>query len=165
MTKDSSSLSNFQVVLQKHGLKAGLVFLNERVPHRFTSVYRLGHESLRRLAFVDKLGSSDPTLAEIPFKDSFCEKAVQDGHLVVTDSATDERIQGSPNPAGLASYVGLPLAAAPGELIGTFCHYDVCSRPISDEEFLFLEQAAKVLYAYVGQPSNSAGFETPPAQA
>ena len=165
MTKDSSPLSNFQAVLQKQGLKAGLVFLNERVPHRFSSIYRLGHESLRRLAFVDKLGSSDPTLAEIPFKDSFCEKAVQDGHLVVTDSATDERIQGSPNPAGLASYVGLPLAAAPGELIGTFCHYDVCSRPISDEEFLFLEQAAKVLYAYVGQPSNSAGFETPPAQA
>lgn len=156
MTKDSSSLSNFQVVLQKHGLKAGLVFLNERVPHRYTSVYRLGHESLRRLAFVDKLGSSDLALAEVPFKDSFCEKAMQDGHLVVTDSATDERIQGYPNPAGLASYVGLPLAAAPGELFGTFCHYDFCSRLISEGEFLFLEQAAKVLHAYLRQTSNSA---------
>ena len=165
MAKDSSSLSNFQAVLQKHGLKAGLVFLNERVPHRFTSVYRLGHESLRRLAFVDKWGSSDPALAEIPLKDSFCERAIQDGPLVVTDSATDARIQGHPNPAGLGSYVGLPLAAGPGELFGTFCHYDVCSRPISEGEFLFLEQAAKVLHAYVGQPSNSAGFETPPAQA
>lgn len=130
----------------KHGLKAGLVFLNERVPRRYTSVYRLAHDRLRRLAFVDKWGGSGLALADVPFKDSFCEMAMEDGNLVVTDSATDARLQGHPNPAGLTSYVGLPLAAGPGELFGSFCHYDICSRPISDEEFVFLEQAAKLLH-------------------
>jgi GAF domain-containing protein len=165
MTKDSSSLSDFQAVLHKHGLKAGLMFLNERVPHRYTSVYRLEHDRLRRLAFVDKWGGSDRALADVPLRDSFCEVAIEDGNLVVTDAASDERLQGRPNPAGLASYVGLPLAAHPGELFGTFCHYDVCSRPVSDEEFGFLEQAAKALRAYVGERADLDGIDTPPVRA
>ncbi len=151
MAKDGSSLSNFQNVLQKHGLKEGLAFLNQRVPHRYTSVYQLDHEHLHRLAFVDKLGSLSLDLAEVPFKDSFCELAVQGGHLVVTESATDKRMEGRPNPAMIGSYVGLPLAAAPGHLFGTLCHYDSRGWPLSDEEFEFLEEATKVLQAYLAQ--------------
>lgn len=160
MNKNSSALVNFEAVLQKQGLEAGLAFLNGRVPHRYTSVYRLEHDFLRRLVYVDKSGSADLALAEVPFKDSFCEVAIEEGALVVTDSASDARVQRLPNPAELASYVGLPLADAPGGLFGSFCHYDVCSQPLSDEEFEFLEDAAKVLHAYVAQHSASGGSDT-----
>lgn len=152
MSKDGSALANFHHVLFKRGLKVGLEFLNQRVPHRFTSVYRLQHGQLHRVAFIDKLGSSGAALAHAALKDSFCEIAVQEGGLVVaTDVKTDPRFQALPNPALLGSYVGLPLASHRGELFGTFCHADEHGYPLSDAEFVFLNEAATVLEAYLEQ--------------
>ena len=152
MLKDGSALENLHGILAKHGLKVGLEFLNQRVPHRYTSVYRLQHEQLHRVAFIDKLGSSGAELAHAALKDSFCDIAVQEGALVVaTDIKTDKRFEAVPNPALLGSYVGLPLASKRGELFGTFCHADEHSYPLSDAEFVFLSEAAKVLEAYLEQ--------------
>ena len=152
MLKDGSSLANFRDVLAKHGLKAGLEFLNQRVPHRFTSVYRIQHGQLHRVAFIDKLGTSGAALAHAALKDSFCEVAVQEGGLVVaTDVKTDKRFQTLPNPAMLGSYVGLPLASQRGELFGTLCHADQQGYALSDAEFVFVNEAAKVLETYLEQ--------------
>ena len=150
--KDGSALANFHGVLVKHGLQVGLEFLNQRVPYRYTSVYRIQHGQLHRVAFIDKHGSSGAALAHAVLKDSFCDIAVQEGTLVVaTDVKTDKRFQALPNPALLGSYVGLPLASQRGELFGTFCHADEHSYPLSDVEFVFLGEAAKVLEAYLEQ--------------
>lgn len=152
MLKDGSALANFQDVLVKRGLRVGVEFLNQRVPHRFSSVYRLHHDQLHRIAFIDKLGSSGAELANVALKDSFCEIAVQEGTLVVaSDIKTDKRFQDFPNPALLGSYVGLPLASQRGELFGTFCHADEHGYPLSDAEFVFLNEAAKVLETYLEQ--------------
>lgn len=149
MVKDSSSLSNFQQVLQKHGLRAGIVFLNERVPHRYTSVYRLSQQRLRRLGFVDKLGGQGAELAELPFKDSFCEITVREGHFATTESASDDRLAGNPYQSMVGSYVGLPLVSPSDGLFGTFCHYDECGHPVSDTEFVFLQQAVRFLAVFM----------------
>jgi GAF domain-containing protein len=152
MMKDGSALANFQDVLMKRGLNVGLEFLNRRVPHRFTSIYRLQHDQLHRIAFIDKLGSSGAELANVALKDSFCEIAVHEGAMVVaSDIKTDKRFQNFPNPALLGSYVGLPLALKPGDLFGTLCHADQQGFPLSDTEFVFLNEAAKVLEMYLAQ--------------
>lgn len=152
MLDDGSALANFHDVLVKGGLKAGVEFLNQRVPHRFSSVYRLHHDQLHRIAFIDKLGSTGAELANVALKDSFCEIAVQEGALVVApDIKADKRFQDFPNPILLGSYVGLPLASRPGELFGTFCHADQQRHPLSDAEFVFLGEAAKVLESYLEQ--------------
>ena len=118
MSKDGSALANFHDVLAKHGLKVGLEFLNQRVPHRFTSVYRIQHEQLTRVAFIDKLGSTGAHLAHAALKDSFCDIAVQTGSLVVaTDVKTDKRFQALHNPGILGSYVGLPLTSRRGSCL------------------------------------------------
>ena len=152
MANDDFSLSNFQNVLDAHGLTAGLLFLNARVPHRYTAIYRLSEEHLRRMGFVDKEGSLGLETADVPFKDSFCEMAVREGHLVVSDVAADARLHDQPNPFMLGSYVGLPLSRGPGVLYGTFCHYDTCAHPLSDTELAFLAQASQLLTRFCLRP-------------
>jgi GAF domain-containing protein len=152
MMTTSTALANLQDVLDARGLQAGLLFLNARVPHRFTSVYRLSDQRLRRLSFVDKEGGLGAETEDVPFKDSFCEVAVREGHLVVTDLPTDARLHDQPNPLMLGSYVGLPLSRGPGVLYGTFCHYDTCAHPLSDDELVFLEQASQLLARFCLRP-------------
>ena len=142
---DSTALSELQGVLETQGLDAGLMLLNARVPHRYTAVYRLSDEYLRRLAFFDKQGGPGLGFAEVPFKDSFCELAVKHPPMVVTDVGTDPRLVAHPNPGLLMSYVGLPLAMAPGALYGTLCHYDTSAHLLGDAELSFMEQASELL--------------------
>lgn len=148
----STSLLELQDMLNTQGLTAALKFMNARVPHRFTAVYQLSDAYLRRLGYVDKDGGLGPESAKVPFKDSFCELAVSKGLLLVTDSTADVRLPQLPNPFMIGSYVGLPLSIEPGMLYGTFCHYDTCSHPLSDDELLFLQQASQLLTRYCLQP-------------
>ena len=156
MLQHSTALSDLQDLLDSQGLHAGLMFLNARVPHRFTAVYRLSEKYLRRLDFVDKEGGLGEASAAVPFKDSFCELAVIEGHLLVTDSSADARLHDHPNPFMIGSYVGLPLTTTgSGELYGTFCHYDTCAHPLGDAELMFLQQASELLTQFclrVGMP-------------
>ena len=145
---DLTALSQLQDVLDNQGLNAALMFLNARVPHRYTAVYRLSDAYLRRLGFIDKEGGPGLEFAEVPFKDSFCEVAVKEPPLVVTDMATDARLQAHSNPRQLMSYVGLPLSVGPGALYGTLCHYDTSPHPLSDAELSFLEQASELLLRF-----------------
>jgi hypothetical protein len=151
-----TSIADFQQALDARGLVAALAFLNQRVPHRFTAVYQLSDQRLRRLGFIDKQGSSGEELADLPFKDSFCEISVREGGLVTTEASTDKRLDGNPYQAMVGSYVGLPLSAAPGELFGTFCHYDFCKQAIGNDEFLFLEQTSQRLARFCTQNGVSA---------
>ncbi len=156
---NSTAISELQVLLDTHGLHAGLIFLNARVPHRYTAVYQLDEEYLRRLDFVDKEGGSGEATATVPFKDSFCELAVSQGHLLVTDSSADARLRDQSNPFMIGSYVGLPLATTrTGALYGTLCHYDTCVHLLSDAELEFLQKASEVLTRFclrVGLPLDS----------
>ena len=144
----STALSELQEVLDREGLHAALQFLNARVPHRYTAVYRLSEAYLRRLGFIDKEGGPGLEFAEVPFKDSFCELAVQQPPMVVTDVVADPRMADYPNPGLFMSYVGLPLSVGPGALYGTLCHYDTSPHPLSDAELSFLEQASELLLRF-----------------
>ena len=145
---NSTALSELQEALDSQGLNAALMFLNARVPHRYTAVYRLSDAYLRRLGFIDKEGGPGLEFSDVPFKDSFCELAVRQPPLLVTDVVTDPRLQGYPNPGLLMSYVGLPLSVGPGALYGTLCHYDTRAHPLSDAELSFLEQASELLLRF-----------------
>ena len=159
MQPNLTAVSDLQELLDAHGLHAGLLFLNARVPHRYTAVYRLSGEYLRRLDFVDKEGGLGEATATVPFKDSFCELAVRQGPLLVTDTSSDARICDKPNPFMMGSYVGFPLASTGSSaLYGTLCHYDNCAHPLNDAELVFLQQASELLTRFclrVGMPLHS----------
>lgn len=137
--------------LANRGLQGVLRMLNQRVPHRFTAVYRLDQQMLVNVATCDKhmhLEALD--LKAVPLKDSFCQFVLRDGLFLTEESGGDQRLSGHPYAGVVGSYVGVPIARSPGELGGTLCHFDLESHPISDEEYLLLERVAMLLPDFLG---------------
>ena len=57
--------------LDREGLAGGLRSLNERVPHRFTGVYRLVDGTMHNVGLVDKRGEIAPeALLAVPLTSS-----------------------------------------------------------------------------------------------
>jgi hypothetical protein len=147
-----SSIALFELrqTLDRSGLRAGLQYLNQRVPHRYTVVYKLDGAVFYNMAMIDKLGASVPSLfAKVPFVDSFCRFVVDEGEFKTAASMQDDRLAGHLHRATVQSYVGLPLTDARGELYGTFCHLDFVPRSISNGKFSFLQKASGLLGAYL----------------
>ena len=139
-------LDHLEEILNTQGLHSALAFLNQRVSHRFTAIYRLDKNDLEMIELIDK--RNDPNtapLSRVPFLQSFCEVAIRDGSLVTSNSMLDHRLDARPNQGIITSYVGLPLMQSEGNLYGTLCHYDYDEQSISDDEFAFLQQAAGLI--------------------
>ncbi|RZJ25825.1 MAG: GAF domain-containing protein [Haliea sp.] len=151
------SLSHVRETLRHAGLQTTLHFLNDRVPHRFTAVYQLNGDLLRSVAIVDKAGEVVPEhLLAVPLGSSFCQFVLRDGFFNLHGDH-DERLEGHPYQGVVESYVGVPLSRDGSVLIGTFCHFDFPPLAISDEEFVFMQQVAKELPAYVVKPGTLSG--------
>ncbi|RZJ01679.1 MAG: hypothetical protein EOP39_23440 [Rubrivivax sp.] len=139
-------LIELQHALKEGGLMGGLTWLNRRVPHRYTVVYRFDGEAFYTIALVDKLGEPMPDLfVRVPFEDSFCQFSIGIGQFKTADSVKDQRLDGHLHQATVQSYVGLPLTRPLVGLYGTFCHLDLVPQVISDTEFAFLQQAAPLV--------------------
>jgi GAF domain-containing protein len=140
------ALETVQAHLRHEGLAAGLRFLNARVPHRFTALYRLQDKTLRNVALIDKeRGADTVTLQEVPLADSFCQFVLKDGLFLTPDSGQDPRLPGHPYSGVVGSYVGVPVVSDEPKFFGTLCHFDYDRHEVSDEEFLFLERVARLL--------------------
>lgn len=139
-------LETVQAHLRREGLAGGLRFLNARVPHRFTAVYRLQEKTLRNVALIDKQESADTLmLHEVPLAESFCQFVLEAGLFLTPDSGQDPRLSGHPYSGVVGSYAGLPVVSDEPKFFGTLCHFDHARHEISDEEFLFLERVARLL--------------------
>lgn len=144
------ALTEFLEELQRKGLEAGLSVLNQRVPHRFTAVFKFDGAMMRNVAIIDKHGEVVPeSIKVIPFENSFCQFVLRDGSFTTHDSAVDDRLQGHVYKGVLNTYVGLPISKNNGELFGTLCHFDFAPLDLPESEFQFLNQAVKVLPPYV----------------
>lgn len=139
-----------QSVLEERGLHAGLKYLNDPLTHRYTGVFQLDNGVLRNIDLYDKVGEVMPDfLAEVPLEDSFCQFVLRDGLFCTDNSAADPRLDGHKYQGVLLTYHGVPLLGDRGELWGTLCHFDAEAKTLSDEDFTVLQQAARVIPAYL----------------
>lgn len=128
-------------------ITAGLQFLNARVPHRCSAVYRL-----------DKQGEVVPEfLQAVPLQDSFCQFVLRDGLFRTEEAAQDARLNGHKYQSAIGSYHGLPLVGNFGELFGTICHFDTEPLTMADQEFDLFRQAAKILPRYLNKAPSRLG--------
>jgi hypothetical protein len=142
-------LDHYESILRREG-PAALAFLNARVPHRYSAVYRLADGVLHNLHVFDKKGEMVPEfLAAVPLGDSFCQFVLRDGMFQTVDTAHDQRLDGHRYQGAIGSYHGLPLLDNAGELSGTICHFDVDPHHMEDGEFAFFREAAKLLPRYL----------------
>lgn len=142
-------LRDYEQVLEMHG-PAGLDFLNARVPHRFTGVYRLQDGVMYNVYLYDKLGEVIPEfLQAVPLHDSFCQFVLRDGQFCTSNTALEPLLNGHKYQGVLGAYYGIPLVNNYGDLYGTLCHFDVATHAITNEEFAFFTKAALLLPKYL----------------
>jgi len=73
-------LIDLQDALKGSGRNAGLRYLNSRVDHRFTAVYKPEAGVMRNVAIVDKLAEVVPAnLLAVPLEETFCQFVLRDG--------------------------------------------------------------------------------------
>ena len=127
-----------------------LDYLNARVPHRYTAIYRLADGHLHNVDLYDKQGEMRPDfLAVVPLEDSFCQFVLRNGSLLCDDSRHEPLLDGHKYQGAMLAYHGVPLLDDHGELFGTLCHFDTVSHGLSDEELQILHGAARILPAYL----------------
>lgn len=141
-----SSIAKLRQILEISGLQAGMEFLNNRVPHRYTVVYKFDGVAFYGMLLVDKQQERSPELFKrVPFEDSFCQYTVDDGVFRTEASLDDSRLDGHIHQTTVQSYTGLPLTNSKGELYGTFCHLDTQPQSLSEDEYAFLQRAVALM--------------------
>ncbi len=142
-------LVQYRALLEARG-PAGLDYLNSRVPHRYTAVYKLAGGELRNLYLHDKLGEVTPGFLQVvPFEDSFCQFVLREGVFTTDNSGEDHRLDGHKYQGVMVAYHGVPLLDNQGELFGTVCHFDTVSHGLPGDELQFLHLAARELPRYL----------------
>jgi hypothetical protein len=136
--------------LMAGGIDAAIAELNAGVPHRYTGIFKLEGEMLRNTHMFDKKGEAKPEALEaVVLSESFCQIVMRDGYFLTDNTAQDDRLNYSPFKGVVMSYHGVPLLNNFAQLGGTLCHFDLVEQHISDEEYLCLQEAAKLFPAFL----------------
>ena len=139
-------LAHLEMVLKKDGIQSAAHYLNGRVPHRFTTIYRLDNEVFTEVEMVDKLGADTANMPkQTPYCESLCRFPVLHGTFTSSHTWVDPRLKGLQYPSAVGSYTGVTLPLSNGALYGTLCHYDFAPQSISHFEYQFLKLAAKLI--------------------
>jgi GAF domain-containing protein len=144
------------------GILGGMRYLNSRVAHRFTAVYRLDGEMLRGVDLVDKL---NPKVVidrkAVPLNSTFCQFAVTTQGFSTENTLKDARLEGHWLKDTWGSYTGIPLLSNAGRLFGTFCHFDNEPQVLSNVEFDFLHAAVRLFPPYLESRTRESGLDAP----
>ena len=109
-------------------------------------------------AFERVLGEL-PGVAEgitLPRTDSFCHRMLAGAPPSTSDAATDPAYADAPVRAafGLTSYVGVPVHAVDGRVVGTLCGIDRGRVPVPDDSLRILTTLAGVIEAHIDIDAN-----------
>ncbi len=116
-----------------------MAFLNATVDLRYTAVYRLRGATLESVGFHDKSQRvSRQQLQPAPLGTSLCPFVVEGGSI---------------QPRADLTQYAVPVVDAGGALLGTLCHFDSVRHELPDEEFAFLQQAARAVAPYLRDAS------------
>lgn len=100
---------------------------------------------------------------ESPLGHSLCTLTAACGSpLVIADTTVDDRVCGLPPvlSGAVASYLGVPLTADDGHLVGALCVFNQTPRAWSAEDVVLLQQIAASVVAELELSALSAEYET-----
>lgn len=103
-----------------------------------------------RQCFVGSIGLAEPwaTTRRTPLSHSFCRHVVvTEQPLVVTDAREDDRVRTNLaiRDLGVVAYLGVPLRAPDGVVLGSLCAIDSAPRAWTEDDVTRLEDLAAVL--------------------
>lgn len=146
-----NALDQLKLIVGERGIRAGLIFLNARTPHRFTALYRFDDDTLHNLEFFDCENPGQETMADIPVLASYCVFVRDRGERFATEHASeDDRLGDHPKRKLLQSYCSVPLRDVEGNMFGTICHFDYDAMSISNDTVELMEAVAPMLQRALG---------------
>ena len=74
---------------------------------------------------------------------------MRDGLFLTDDTVRDQRLDGNPNQGVVVCYHGLPVLDDSATLFGTLCHFDFTPQTLADDEFHYLQLAAREIGSYL----------------
>ncbi|WGV18311.1 ATP-binding protein [Fuscovulum ytuae] len=118
-----------------------------------------------RQFFKSQFGLPDPwaTTRQTPLSQSFCRLIVEDRQpLIVTDARKDARVRGNAviDLLGVVAYLGVPVVADTGEVIGSFCVIDHEVRQWTDEDLDTLKRLGRSVNDQLRLKSMAQALET-----
>lgn len=138
-----------------------LAQLSQVSPCRFTSLLRFAEgDTLSSVWTYDREDpENDPFPLGLPIQMSYCVLVRDTGETcAIEDARTDSRAADHPKRDELATYIGVPVRGADGQIFGTLCSFD--SKPLSLPPLVrdALEKATRELE---GKMSSLLGLDLP----
>lgn len=131
--------------LDSGGIIAGLQFLNSRVPHRYTGIYKFHGDMIHRVFLYDKLDGPQPFAKSTPVAESFAGFITADQPFSVTDASSKVGLIKAVKRSSVVSYFGVGMSQVPGKVFGSLCHFDRVRQVMPPGEDVFLLHAREAL--------------------
>jgi hypothetical protein len=136
----------FRATIAAEGLWAAMRSLNAISPYRFTAVFSFDGDLLRNLCLVDKEDANVKSCADQSITESYCIFVQRSrAPFSVERAMQDERVDGHPKQPSYQCYYGIPLVGRDGKLLGTVCHFDQETVPVSGDVVMALDDLAGVI--------------------
>lgn len=132
--------------LDAGGIMAALKYLNSRIEHRYTAIYKFQGSMQRAVFLFDKLGHPGNRFNAIATSESLGRFITLSEPFGVTDSATDAFLNENGHRSLVTSFYGVPLSPANTRPTGSLCHFDLKPQSLpSPVERDFLNRAKSLL--------------------
>lgn len=146
-TSAQTTHAQLRHVLQHHGLRAALIYLNGLTAFRFTALYRFDNDTLRNLYFYDRENPHVEISNDIPVLASYCVFVRQlQQKFATADSFNDARVVDHPKRRQVRAYCGVPLMDRHGNVFGSVCHFNIEPMPTSERDVELMEALARLLH-------------------
>lgn len=133
--------------LDAGGILAALKYLNSRIEHRFTAIYKFQGPMQRAVFIYDKLGNSGNRFNAISTSESLSRFITVTQPFGVTDSATDPFVKEQGHSSAVTSFYGVSLSQGSTTPTGSLCHFDVKPQGMpSPVERDFINRARNLLF-------------------
>ena len=132
--------------LDAGGIMAALKYLNGRIDHRFTAIYKFQGPTQRAVFLYDRLGQSGSRLNAIAMSESLSRFITVTEPFGVTNSATDPFLSENGHRSLVTSFYGVALSPVYTKPTGSLCHFDLKPQTLpSPVERDFLNRARNLL--------------------
>ena len=133
--------------LDADGIMGALKYLNSRIDHRFTAIYKFQGSMQRAVFLYDKLGHPGNRFNAIATSESLGRFITVSEPFGVTDSASDAFLNENGHRSVVTSFYGVALSQAHTKPTGSLCHFDVKPQSLpTPVERDFLNRARNLLF-------------------
>lgn len=134
-------------ILEAHGMRSAIIFLNGLTEHRYTSVFLFDGPYGRHVYYYDRENPEQEKAPDILVQMSYCIYVRNSAKpFAVGDSLADDRVDAAhPKKEAIRSYCGVPLMDALGNVLGSACHYDSQPKPIAPADVEMLELFSRMV--------------------